>query len=307
MSGKCHATMPANNIVMWNVIADTVRGAAHGRTGLPNQDALKLVPEGGSGGSVVVAVSDGHGSSECFRSDIGSKFAVDAAISALSPLLQPSERVPHSTLKHLVEQQLPRDIVRNWRARVWRHLQDNPVSHPRTDKAGIGPSNSDETNPYLAYGATLIAVLVTNLYLVYLQLGDGDIVAVSEDGEALRPIPRDERLMGNMTTSLCMENADREMRVKFQTADSGLPAMILASTDGYSNSFVDDGSFLQAGPDMLKAILDNGLDSVSKMLSTWLSEASQLGSGDDTTVAVLLRSGLGPSGGRNSPDGDESA
>ena len=307
MSGKCHKTMPANKTVMWNLIADTVRGAAHGRTGLPNQDAFRLMPEGGSGKSVVVAVSDGHGSSECFRSDIGAKFAVDAAVAALSPLLQPSEGVSHSTLKHLVEQQLPRDIVRSWKAQVSQHLKDNPVSSPQTDKAGTGPSNPNETNPYLAYGATLMAVLVTNLYLVYLQLGDGDIVAVSEDGDVLRPIPRDDRLMGNMTTSLCMEEAAREMRVRFQTADSGLPAMILVSTDGYSNSFVDDGSFLKAGPDMLRAILDNGLDSVSKMLSTWLSEASQLGSGDDTTVAVLLRSGLGPSGGRVSPGSEESA
>jgi Protein phosphatase 2C len=299
-------TTPGNSTVTWNLIADSVRGAAHVRTGLPNQDAFKLMPGGRSGKSAIVALSDGHGSSECFRSDIGSRFAVDAAVGALSPLLEPPERISYSTLKHLVEQQLPRDILRDWKARVSQHLKENPVTRPQEDGVENGTFNSNEANPYLAYGATLIAVLVTDLYLVYLQLGDGDIVAVSEEGQALRPIPRDDRLIANMTTSLCMEDADREMRVKFQMANSLLPAMILVSTDGYSNSFVDDESFLKAGPDMLRAILDNGLDSVSKVLSTWLSEASQLGSGDDTTVAVLLRSGPGTSGGMVSPGSEES-
>ena len=280
--------MPDKDPAGWSLIADTVRGATHGRTGLPNQDAFRLMPQRGSAASAIVAVSDGHGSVECFRSDVGARLAVDVAVEALSPLLEPSDTVSHSTLKYLVEQQLPRDMVRRWRTEVDRHLRENPVPQATGD-VETAVSDSTVANPYLPYGATLLAVLVTGLYLVYIQLGDGDIVAVSEDGEALRPLAKDERLMGNQTTSLCMPDAWREMRVKFQPAE-GLPALILVSTDGYSNSFLDEESFLKVGPDIFRAILDNGLDSVGKMLSTWLAEASLLGSGDDTTAAVLFRS-----------------
>lgn len=270
----------------WKAIAQSVRGAAHDRADLPNQDAFKLFPESG-GSSVIATVSDGHGSSECFRSDVGAAIAVKVAIEALTPLLEPSGMMRLPTLKHLVEQQLPRDIVTRWRREIDKHIEANPL--PSETEIAESGNGSVQLNRYVAYGATLLGVLVTEEHMVYLQLGDGDIVSVSKDGRATRAISKDERLIANFTTSLCMPDATREMRVGFETISEDVPAMIMLSTDGYSNSFVDEQSFLRVGPDVLAAIKDNGLEAVGRRLGEWLDEASRLGSGDDTTVAILFR------------------
>jgi hypothetical protein len=60
-----------------------------------------------------------------------------------------------------------------------------------------------EANPHLAYGATSLSFLLTPTYALYLQLGDGEMVTVSESGKIGHPLPEDSRLLANETTSLC--------------------------------------------------------------------------------------------------------
>ncbi len=279
--------MTERSLAGWKAIARSVRGVAHERAELPNQDAFRLFPEDG-GPCLIAAVSDGHGSRECFRSDVGAEIAVRVAIEALTPLLEPQQvRLP--TLKHLVEQQLARDIVTRWKSEVDKDIDADPLPARQEQR---GQNTTEEANHYIPYGATLLGVLVTGSHLVCVQLGDGDIVTVSANGEVGRAIPKDERLIANFTTSLCMPEATREMRVKFQPLSNDAPALIMLSTDGYSNSFVDEQSFLKVGTDVLAAVKDSGLDSVRHQLGDWLSEASRLGSGDDTTVAILCRTEL---------------
>ena len=71
------------------------------------------------------------------------------------------------------------------------------------------------------------------------------------------------------------------------SAESVLPALVLAATDGYANSFADDAGFLQVGSDLLAMIRADGLELVSGELARWLSEVSELGSGDDVTVGTI--------------------
>jgi len=65
--------------VTWRVIAHTVRGASHVRSGLPNQDAYACLTASDGLPQTVVAISDGHGSESCFRSDVGSKLVIVSA------------------------------------------------------------------------------------------------------------------------------------------------------------------------------------------------------------------------------------
>ncbi len=37
-------------------------------------------------------------------------------------------------------------------------------------------------NPRLAYGSTVASTLITGTFILYMQLGDGDIVTVNADG-----------------------------------------------------------------------------------------------------------------------------
>lgn len=261
----------------WQVAGRSVLGAAHARAGVPCQDAI-LWRKGD--GVVVLAVADGHGSERSPRSDEGARIAVEVATQLLYVLYANSGFAPGnlSPFKHYTEDQLPRVIVREWVERVKTHHDANE-----------GESQQSENNVLVQYGSTLLAVLATPEFLLFLQLGDGDILVMADDGSVTRPIPKDERLMANETTSLCTPHAWREVRVAFQPVVEEPPALILVSTDGYANSFVSEQDFLKVGPDYLQLIREQGLEQVTLNLEAWLTEASAQGSGDDITLGMICR------------------
>ncbi|MBN1955054.1 MAG: protein phosphatase 2C domain-containing protein [Anaerolineae bacterium] len=279
----------------WRVIGASVRGAAHVRSGLPNQDAICWHPGSGTGPLVILAVSDGHGSDKCFRSHVGARAAVAAAMAALQDFLDGLDESPnYSAVKRWAGENLPQQIVRRWRESVADDLLETPFTREELERlrAEVGGEKERQVvlDPVLAYGATLLSVLMTPAFTLYLQLGDGDILDVSESGEVSRvPLPADARLFANATTSLCSEEAWREFRSHFQVLSGAPPALILVSTDGYANSFRDEAGFLQVGSDILEMIRTQGLTAVQESLQSWLTEASQDGSGDDITLGILCR------------------
>jgi hypothetical protein len=138
----------------------------------------------------------------------------------------------------------------------------------------------------------LLAILATGRFILYLQLGDGDIVAVNDRGEVRKPVAKDDRLLGNETTSLCLARAAQDMRVTVAPIDGDIPALVVVSTDGYANSFRDEEGFLKVGADLLEMIRADGLDPIAKSLADWLNDTSQHGSGDDITVGLLCRADI---------------
>jgi hypothetical protein len=181
-----------------------------------------------------------------------------------------------SLIKDATEEWLPRGLVRKWSEAVAEHLKSDPLS-----------PDSLEAESVVAYGATLLVVAVTERFVLYLQLGDGEILTVSESGEVVRPLAKDERLFGNETTSLCTPEAWRDFRVGFQSLAQSRPALILLSTDGYPNSFRDEAGFMKVGSDILQMIRENGLASVKDHLEGWLRDSTRAGSGDDVTLGIL--------------------
>ncbi|HKQ51090.1 MAG TPA: protein phosphatase 2C domain-containing protein, partial [Pyrinomonadaceae bacterium] len=139
----------------------------------------------------------------------------------------------------------------------------------------------------LAYGTTVLGAAVAADFILYLQLGDGEILTVSRDGEVTRPLPKDERLFANETTSLCSPEAWRDFRVCFQVLSNAPPSLILLSTDGYANSFHDEAGFLKVGSDILLMIRADGLGTVEDHLASWLTESTYAGSGDDVTLGLI--------------------
>jgi serine/threonine protein phosphatase PrpC len=277
---------------IWRAIGKSIRGASHLRSGLPNQDAIQFDPESGAGSPVIVAVSDGHGSAKSFRSDVGASLGVQAAVAECRNLLSGHPDLTNlSAIKRTAEELLPQQIVRHWERLVNDHLLQNPVSIEEfgaVEKArGAIERQSVEANPLICYGATAMTAVVADAFIFFLQLGDGDILTISEEGTVSRPMAADERLIANETTSLCMPNAWRDFRFAFQALSGAPPALILISTDGYINSFTDPAGFLKAGSDFLELIRSAGLPAVQESLETWLSDASTVGSGDDITVSII--------------------
>jgi serine/threonine protein phosphatase PrpC len=278
----------------WRIIGKSVRGASHVRGGLPNQDAIRWEPESGQGAPLILAVSDGHGSNKCFRSHVGAETAVRIATKSLQELLDGQPDLTNlSAIKRTAEERLPQQIVREWKSSVQQHLGENPFSEEEwtrlAEKEGGAARQLVEGNPALAYGATLVTALLQDEFILYLQLGDGEILTVSESGEVSRPLPSDERLIANETTSLCGPNAWSDFRVGFQALSTSPPALILLSTDGYPNSFRDEQGFFKVGVDILDMIRVDGLEKVNSSLEGWLAEASSSGSGDDVTVGIIKR------------------
>ena len=281
----------------WRVIGKSVQGVAHKRAdGLPNQDAIDWLPESGTGLPLVLAVSDGHGSAKCFRSDVGARLAVEMAKKVIQELLESLPEAPSRSLdKRWAEENLPREIVRRWEDAVADHLSSRPLTSAELDridaKEGASKRRQVVSAPVLlGYGATILAVLVVESFIIYLQLGDGDIVTVSETGEVTRPpFPADERLFANETTSLCSRDAWRDFRSHFPVISGSPPALILVSTDGYANSFRDEAEFLKVGSEIWEMICSHGLDKVDECMETWLSETSKKGSGDDITLGIICR------------------
>ncbi len=252
----------------WHAIASSVRGSRHVRTGAPNQDAEAHWCDGEI---ALVCVADGHGSAQHHRSDVGASLAVEVGISALRDIAC----APKESRSELLAD-APQRIVQDWRSRVDAHLARCPIQTPCDD-------------PYVVYGATLLASGVSGSDLFFLQLGDGDILCVYQDGKTIRPLPPDDRLIANETTSLCMDTAASEFRLRLIPEPEFTPAVITVSTDGYSNSFRSDGDFLQIGPDYLQMLNESGDSAVQAELPAILEDTTSNGSGDDITLAILYQ------------------
>ena len=269
----------------WRTLKASVRGAAHYRTGLPNQDAVR-VARFNDDLPLIVAVADGHGSAKCFRSQRGARLAVIVAQQVCGQLFTLDSL---SQIKRWAEEELPKGLVRCWRERVDRLIARQLFTPEELEPLDAASRQQVETHPYLAYGSTLLVVIVAPGFILYLQLGDGDLLTVSAEGEVERPIPKDSRLIANETTSLCSDQAWNEIQVRFQTLAGAPPALILAATDGYANAFRTEAGFKQVAGDLWALLRDDGDAAVKPHLKDWLNEASQQGSGDDISVGLIWR------------------
>jgi hypothetical protein len=274
----------------WQALRASVCGAAHRRVGLPNQDAVRIarcaLADGDFATALALALADGHGSAKCFRSQQGARLAVAVALRAAGRLplaASPSQR------KRWAEEQWPLELVRAWQAAVARRLERRPFTAAEFAALDEHGRQQVDRQPTLAYGSTLLSVIVAPAFILYLQLGDGDLLTVAADGTVTRPLPPDARLIGNETTSLCATRAADDVRVYCQTLAGAPPALILAASDGYANAFRDDGGFRQVAHDLWAMLRDEGEAAVSPHLRGWLDEASRQGSGDDISVGILWR------------------
>jgi hypothetical protein len=267
---------------IWEVAGRSIRGSTHTRQGKPCQDAILWdITED----AVILAVADGHGSDRSPKSDLGAHLAVETAIEILGGFRSGARDSSLRLATEWAKDQLPRLIVRTWSEKVRNRNQSLP---------GADEQRHDLRTALLEYGSTLMAVLVSSDFLLYLQLGDGDILVVEEDSSVTKPILHDERHFANETTSLCSDHAWNEMRVVVVPSGRRAPPLIVVSTDGYSNSFTTEPDFLQAGPDFLELIREEGWNEVVSRLEEWLVDASSQGSGDDITVGLIHRKDTAP-------------
>ncbi len=127
---------------------------------------------------------------------------------------------------------------------------------------------------------------------MFAQIGDGDILVISDSGEVYSPVPDDERLFGNATTSLCSMEASRDFRLFIERLSETPPILVLLSTDGLSNSFASEEEFREVAKSFLDNIKIQGEEYLKTNIESFLNDLSADRIGDDITVGIIFKESI---------------
>ena len=265
----------------WTVLSASRIGSVHVRDELPLQDSVLTWSDGRQ---AVAAVADGHGHKAHFRSDIGSALA---AVSAVEEMRRVVGDLSDPEVAGDLVTSAAAAIVDNWVTKVRHHIEANPFDLADERHAAA------VDDPLRPYGTTLLAAAVSGDLLVVLQIGDGDAVLVTDQGEAMRAVADDPQLDGMHTSSLCEPQPLRALRTAVIDTRVEDVALAFLCTDGFGTSRVDAGGWWrQTGEQLVDFGRTRGLEWVREQLPSWLEEPAQIG-GDDTTMVIIARSDLG--------------
>lgn len=264
----------------------TVRGASHIRKGAECQDYSRTMR---FGDAAAAAVADGHGDMRYFRSGVGSRFAVEAALKAIREfILRENAEIPSSGAEEKLAQ-LKKNIILNWNRKVGGHMKRYPFQEEE-----LAPLSEGRRSRLLqgrdiesAYGTTLIAAVVTPRFWFGMQIGDGDCIAEKADG-TLEAVPRRPGLVANITTSLCEPDAIDSF---LHLYGEELPVSILMSTDGVRNSFDSLENYYKFMRKIALSFSSEPYDRTRRFLKSFLQDMTQRGSGDDLSVAGIVDAG----------------
>ena len=255
-------------------IAKSICGISHSF----NEDSVLLTKIGKH--AIVAAVSDGHGSEKCFRSQNGSRFAVKA----LENIFQTMPFTKNIDAAKLTTELLPSMIVQQWKKLVDEDLEYYPYSSTEQSVECM-------ENHYLPYGCTLLGCYITPQYGIFIQIGDGDMFALFDENESItkKLVSEDERLTGEATTSLCLPEAENDFRISVIDFTESRLKVIILGTDGLENSYSTDMDLFAWASDIDDIMYqENGRDMIDENLSKWLDEVSVNGSGDDISMAIIV-------------------
>lgn len=259
----------------------SIQGFSHISKGLVCQDSSGFYCDDTIS---IAVVADGHGSQKHFRSDIGSKIAVDIAIKSIKDFMI-DENSFTKAIKNNSDKVLTRvesNIVYNWNNSINEHYNNNPVCENEISE--ISQRDLQQLSIESIYGSTLIIAVMTNSYWFGIQIGDGNCVCLYQNGEAKILIPNDDRLVANFTTSLCDNDAIHNFRHYYSNV---MPIALLVSTDGLSGSFFDENTFLSFNRRIISQM--SNYDFTLESLKQHLHKRSKEGSYDDISIAAVYK------------------
>lgn len=270
---------------MFKGFSHSVKGASHEKTGLVCQDssAFKVCEN-----YAIAVVADGHGSKKHFRSNLGSKFAVEATIEAIDKFYENADEFESSfPANHkLIIKNIQKQMIFNWNVRVTKHMEENPVTDEEKSKF---TDEEFEKIPFESYyGSTLVAAVATKNFTFGVQIGDGSLVAIFDDGKAVMPMEYNEAAPANVTASMCNSNAAKMFSSFY--VDKKKPIALFASTDGLYTSFGSEYDFLDYHS-IIAGQLTN-LDSFKRVIVNNLEKRAHFGTEDDISLSCVFAEDL---------------
>lgn len=254
--------------------AVSVRGASHEDSGTPCQDSARVLI---TDKLAVAAVSDGHGSEEALPQRLGQRDGGCVWLCARSRISANATGASGAVFLHDPREAARRiagNIICGWNDEIAAHMRFSPLT---PNERAIFEKYGG-LQPEVMYGATLILAAADKDGVFGLQIGDGTFTLETVSGAEF-PMPEDERLVGNLTTSLCDCDAINSFRSFWR---EGEMVSVTLSSDGLINSFLSSADLLNfAGRTARLSQQD------IPALSVHLRERSVEGSRDDISVAVI--------------------
>ncbi len=274
----------------------STQGADHIRRGVVCQDAVGSFEDSLMN---IAVVSDGHGSAQYFRSDMGAKFVVEAAIESLKGFVSSlsfndnddvQDKIPFSHLcSESARSDIVRDLVENilvsWHEKVDLHYKNNPFEDEILDSLSEKYKTKYRSGKYVsAYGATMIAIVQTDYFWMCLQIGDGIFVKVDDKYAITMPLPLDDECQNEVTTSICQDNALSKFHYVFGT---DIPVALYAASDGVDDSY-DDDEMLKLVYRGITTVFGKGYDYGFQEVKEYLPVITKNGKGDDTSMIGII-------------------
>lgn len=273
------------------VFNTTSPGASHKKN---NKECQDYSTSTCSNGSFIAITCDGHGGDNYFRSAQGAEFAAMAATNCIEKFLK--ERCPGSLNDpDNVLRQLEKSIITRWNELIWGHYKCNSFSAEELNSVSEARRSRllQEKSIESTYGTTLIAIVLTNWYWFALQIGDGKMVRIDEEGYADFPVPANDKCFLNSTTSICDTDALENFRHYYSDLSSSpTPVALFCGTDGIDDSFSHDDQLFKLYSTIGQSFAYSKFDDAKKELEDYLPRLSLKGSKDDVSIAGIINLAL---------------
>lgn len=288
----------------------SIKGSSHEENGKPMQDWSEHFFLEESMADILL-LSDGHGNDKHFRSDRGSRYAVEAAKEGLVEFLKDfNPSLPNNTFRQrgiqwakdsANEDYTPHDeyerefrqlfdnIKFRWCEKVSRDwAEDTPTDKELMESCTNGKKLDltyyEKGRETIAYGCTLMAAVKTPNYWMAFQLGDGKCVSFHIDGTWYEPIPWDSRCFLNTTTSLCHEGSES---FRYCYGNTDCPSLFIGS-DGMDDSYMPMEKLAEFYGVVIRVVAENGIDYATEQLEKMMPVISEKGSHDDISIAFWM-------------------
>ena len=164
---------------------------------------------------LICTIGDGHSSDFFTKSGEGAKFACEVTVDTLKKYI--NEDI--NNMKNLLDNKiLQKEIYDKWKSKVDLDIQK---SLPRAFKYN-----------YLKYGTTLLGVLIKADFILYIKLGDGDILLKKNEEIERALLFRNNSIVD----SLVEDKSYEKMIFKIEKNNKDISDVIIFS-DGFENSF----------------------------------------------------------------------
>jgi hypothetical protein len=282
----------------WRIVTGSVQGATHKNLGIPNQDAVNYSQNTPENLPVILSVADGIGSPDFFRSDRGSRFAVETAVESANQLID-HVRAMDELSENVIRDQFCRTFTRHWMERVIKDYHEDPpentVIESNERKANFyyqstGFENDTQKSEAIAaypYSTTSITLIATPQFLIVVQIGNGDVLMIEPAGVISRPFPVVLQDIGVLSVSVPESWKLFEIWHK-DNSDGSLPVAVFLTTDGYRDSYDFEQDFEKYCISVFHDFFTQyDVETIQEGVSSVLYRVSLEGSGDDVTIGIL--------------------